>query len=95
MGQRDGVARPYAETTATGEVVDRPCDDPEAHSVELAKKRCDLAGERPIHQRLKQDRFRSVLALVHCDELGEHRVGRLTARAPSLDTSDQTLGPST
>ena len=95
MGERDGVARPHAETTATTEVVDRPRNDAEAHSVELAEQSSDLARERAVHERLEEYRFRSVLALVHCDELGEHGVGRLTARAPSFDTSDQTLGPST
>lgn len=94
MGERDGVARPYAKTAATGEVVDRPRDDPEAHSVQLSEERSDLARKRPIDERLEEDRFRSVLTLVHRDELGEYGIGGLTARAPSFDPSDQTQSPS-
>ena len=94
MGERDRVARADAKAATTREVVDRPRDDPEAHSVELAKQCGDLARERSVHERLEEDRFRSVLALVHCDQLGEDGVGALSARTPSLDPSDQTLGPS-
>lgn len=94
MGERDRVARTDAEAAPTCEVVDRPCDDPEAHSVQLAEKGRDLAWERPVHKRLEEDRFRSVLTLVHRDELGEHGIGALSTRAPSLDPSDQTLGAS-
>jgi hypothetical protein len=91
VGERDGIARPDAKASSTCEVVDRPRDDPEAHAVELAEERSDLSWERPVHERLEEDRFRSVLALVHRDELGEHGIGALSARAPSLDPSDQTL----
>jgi len=93
VGERDGIARANAKPAATGEVVDRPSDDPEAHSVQLAEKRGDLARKRTVHECLEEDRFGSVLALVHRDELSEHGVGVLTSWAPSLDPSDQTLGP--
>jgi len=92
MGERDGIARANAKTAATGEVVDRARDDPESHAVELAEKRGDLARKRTVHECLEEDRFCSVLALVHRDELSEHGVRALTARAPSLDPSNQTLG---
>jgi hypothetical protein len=94
MGERDGVARTDAKAASTCEVVDRPGDDPEAHSVQLAEKGRDLAWERAVHERLEEDRFRSVLTLVHRDELGEDGIGALSARAPSLDPSDQPLGAS-
>lgn len=92
MGERDGIARANAKPAATGEVVDRPRDDPEADSVQLAEKRGDLARKRTVDEGLEEDRFGPVLALVHGDELGEHGVRALTARAPSLDPSDQALG---
>jgi hypothetical protein len=90
---RDGIARPDTKAASTCEVVDRPRDDAETHSVQLAEKGGDLSWERPVHERLEEDRFRSVLALVHRDELGEHRVRTLATRAPSFDPSDQTLRP--
>lgn len=93
MGKGDGIARANAKPAATGEVVDRARDDAEADSVQLAEKRGDLARKRTVHERLEEDRFGSVLALVHGDELGEHGVRALTARPPSFDPSDQTLGP--
>ena len=95
MGERDGVARAHAKAASTGEVVDRPRDDPEAHAVQLAEEGRDLAGQCSIHERLEKDGLGPILALVHRDELGEHRIRCLSARAPSLDPTDQTLGPST
>ena len=94
MSERDGVARADSQAAATTKVVDRPRDDPEAHAIELAKERRDLARQRPVHQRLKENGLGSIFAFVHRDELGEHRIRGLTARAPSLDTTDQTLGTS-
>jgi hypothetical protein len=93
MGEGNSVARPDAKAAATRKVVDRPRDDPEAHSVQLAKKRSDLARERAVNERLEKDRFRTILALVHRDELGEYGIRALSARAPSLDPSDQTQSP--
>jgi hypothetical protein len=92
VGERDGIAGPDAKAASTCEVVDRPRDDAETHSVQLAEKGGDLSWERAVDERLEEDRFRSVLTLVHRDELGEHGIGALSARAPSLDPSDQTLG---
>ena len=95
MGERDRVARPDPQAAATAEVVDGPRDDPEAYAVQLAEERCDLARQCSINEGLKEDRLGPVLALVHRDELREHCIRSLTARAPSLDPPDQTLGPST
>jgi hypothetical protein len=94
VGERYGVARADPQPTMTAEIVDRPRDDPETYAVQLAEQRRDLARQRSVHEGLKEDRLGPVLALVHRDELGKHRIRGLTARAPSLDPSDQTLGPS-
>jgi hypothetical protein len=93
VGERDGVARTDPEAAATGEVVDRPRDDPETHAVKLAEERGDLTGQRSVNERLEEDRFGAVLALMHRDELAEHRIRVFSARSPSLDTADQTLRP--
>ena len=71
------------------EVIDRPCDDRKPYAIELAEECGDLARQRTVDERLEQDGFGSVLALVHRDELAEDRIRALTARAPSLDTADQ------
>jgi len=93
VGERYGVAGADPQATTTAEIVDRPRDDPETHPVQLAEQARDLARQRAVHEGLEEDRLGPVLALVHRDELGEHRVRGLTARAPSLDPPDQTLGP--
>ena len=93
MSERYRVARADPKAAAAREFVDRPRDDPESDAVELAEQRRDLPRERPVDERLEEDRFGPVFALVHRDELSEHGVGVLTSWAPSLDPSDQTLGP--
>jgi hypothetical protein len=92
--ERDRIARPYPQPSASREVVDRACDDPETHAIKLAEQRGDPARQRAIHEGLQQDGFSTVLALVHRDELAENGIGAVSARAPSLDPADQPLRPS-
>ena len=92
MSERDGIARAHPQAAAASEVVDRARYDPEAHAIQFPKERRDLARQRPVDKGLEKDRLGSVLALVHCDELGEHGIRVLAARTPAFDAPDQAFG---
>lgn len=95
MGERDRVARPHTECAATREIVERSRDDREAHSVELPQESSDVSRQRTVDERLEEHRLRTVLTLVHRDELAEHRVRALPARSPAFDAADERLGSTT
>jgi hypothetical protein len=91
MREGDRIARSNPQPASSGEIVDGPGNDREPHAVELAQERGDIARQRPIHERLEQNGFGAVLALMHRDELAEDGIRAFSARPPSLDAADQTF----
>ena len=92
MGERDRVARPNTECAATREFVERARDDRETHRVELLQESGDVTRQRTVDERLEEHGLRTVLTLVHCDELAKHRVRALPARSPAFDTANEPFG---
>ena len=85
MRQSHCVSRPHAQLAAARQIVEGARDDPQTHGIQLLQKRCDVPGQRAVDEGLQKNGLGAVLALVHCDQLAEHRVGALAAGSPALD----------
>ena len=88
MCERDRISGSNAEGATARKLVHRSRDEREPHAVQVAKRRCDGPWQGAIHERLKEDRFKPVLAVMQRDELVEHGLGGFGPRPPSLDACD-------